>query len=59
MLNEDYTKMTQNFIFTDDEEIQRDDKSKTVVTDERQEAFHKTKFGLVKETPFKELLKLT
>ena len=61
MLNEEYTNMTQNYTFTDDTddgEIQTAEKSKTVMTDEHREAFRKIKFGLVKPTPFNELLKI-
>ena len=58
MSNEEYNEMTQNYIFTDDEEIKTDEKCNTVMTDECQEAFRQIKFGLVKPTPFDELLKI-
>ena len=55
--NEDCADLTQDYIFNDVEEFQPCEKSKTVMTEERREQFRKIKFGLVKETPFDELLK--
>ena len=58
MSNEEYNDMTQNYTFNDDEEIKTGKKSNTVITEERREEFRKIKFGLVKPTPFDELLKM-
>ena len=54
--------MTQSFTFIDPEQIKSVEESNTIMTDERREErreeFRKIKFGLVKPTPFQELLKI-
>ena len=50
--------MTQSFTFIDPEQIKAVEESNTIMTDERREEFRKIKFGLVKPTPFQELLKI-
>ena len=55
--SEDCAELTQDYIFNDVEHFEPCENSNTVMTEERREQFRKIKFGLVKETPFDELLK--